>query len=268
MEPSSQHTEAKQAEIRRLSTQLGQLPGRELESELWALGLSARTFAVNSLQLSSAVQAFENTFPNPLFQPGKRHELWEYSFEVVRLFQNAIAAGESFLEHCRTSVRRRYRRQVCFAEFEERYARYIEGSPVRMFVKEIRGFLLHKESITPVVSRSLTDLSDPYDAMCAIELNTEPIRAERARWKDKNPKAVEYLDQLRNTIKIRKLLDEYRAVVQEFGDWLLSRERELNAVILHESRTLHDDLATLLGGVAAEEMRVFGDKVTRESWFR
>ena len=44
------------------------------------------------------------------------------------------------------------------------------------------------------------------------------------RWKKKNPKAVEYLDRLHGTIKIRRLVDEYRAVVEEFGDWLLKRE--------------------------------------------
>jgi hypothetical protein len=34
---------------------------------------------------------------------------WEYSYEVVRLFQNAVASDKSFLAHCQTTVRRRYK---------------------------------------------------------------------------------------------------------------------------------------------------------------
>lgn len=267
MDGSSESTTERTQKISRLSALRRDSPGSDLESELWALGLSARTFAVNAIQLHGAVTAFENALPNPLFVPGKRAQLWDYSFEIVRFFQNAVAAGESFLEHCRSSVRRRYRGQPAGADFEQHYATSIEGSPVRMFVKELRGHLLHRESIRPVVSRRLVDFSDPYDALCAIELNTDPIRQQRDRWKRENPKAVEYLDRLGSTINIRRLLDEYRAVVEPFGDWVLARERRLNTAALQESKRLDDELIALLDPLAAEEVRVFRGRVERLSWF-
>jgi hypothetical protein len=134
-----------------------------------------------------------------------------------------------------------------------------------MFVKELRGYLLHKESISPMLSRSSTDFSDPYDSLCSIVLSTDGIKAERKRW-TKNPKAVEYLDRLHGPINIRRLIDEYRAAVKQFADWLLRREQELNAQALADIEPLNQEIAALLPDVYGEEfkIRLEGARVT--SW--
>jgi hypothetical protein len=95
---------------RRLASVLAKHPGREVEIELGGLALSARTFDVNVYELLRAVEWYENTIPNPFQRPGRRRELWEFLYEVARLFQNAIASGESFLAHCDAMVTRRYRK--------------------------------------------------------------------------------------------------------------------------------------------------------------
>jgi hypothetical protein len=78
---------AERTRLAKLLKQLTDSPGSHLESGLAALALSARTFDGNAADLIAAVLAFENVIVNPLLQPGKRRDLWEYSYEVVRLFR-------------------------------------------------------------------------------------------------------------------------------------------------------------------------------------
>jgi hypothetical protein len=134
-----------------------------------------------------------------------------------------------------------------------------------MFVRELRGYLLHKESISPIVNRSLTNFSGPYDALCSIVLSIDGIKAERERWK-KNSKAVEYLDKLRGPINIRRLIDQYWAAVKRFADWLLRREQEINAQALADLEPLNEEIATLLPDVYGEEFRISLEGARVTSW--
>ena len=257
--------EPERTRLAHLLKQLNDSPGSHLESELAALALSARTFDGNAADLTEALLRFENLIINPLLQPGKRRELWEYSYEVVRLFQNAVASGESFLAHCHTTVNRRYKKHPFLDEFRAQEKTHITDSPLCMFVRELRGYLLHKESISPMVSRSATDFSDPYDSLCSIVLSTDGIKAERERWK-KNPKAVEYLDKLRGPIHIRRLIDQYWAAVKQFADWLLRREQEINAQALADIEPLNQEIATLLPDVYGEDFKIHSDGARVTSW--
>jgi hypothetical protein len=81
--------------------------GRRLEIELRGLALSFRTYHANAIQLMGAVRLFEDPFSHDLLTPPKHKDLVEYCHEVVRFFQNTVTAGQSFLEHTQTSVRRR-----------------------------------------------------------------------------------------------------------------------------------------------------------------
>jgi hypothetical protein len=265
--PNLEAESTRRERLGQLLKQLNDSPGSNLESELAALALSARTFDANTADLIAALLAFENLIVNPLLQPRKRRELWEYSYEVVRLFQNAVASGESFLAHCQATVRRRYRDHPFLAEFKTEEKTYISESPVCMFVRQLRGYLLHKESISPMVSRSLTDFSDPYDSLYSIVLSTDGIKAERKRWEKENPKALEYLDKLHGPINVRRLIDEYRAVVKRFADWVLRREQETNAQALAEIEPLNQEVAALLAGVDAEDFNIRLDGVRVTSWF-
>ena len=257
---------AERTRLAQLLKQLDESPGTQLQSELAALALSARTFDANTADLIACVKGFENLIVNPLLQPEKRRELWEYSYEVVRLFQNAVASGESFLAHCETTVTRRYRKHPFLAEFETQWKAHIEDSPLCMFVKELRGYLLHKESISPMVNRTLTDFSDPYDSLCSIVLSTDGIKAEREdRWK-KNSKGREYLDRLHGHINIRRLIDAYWAAVKAFADWLLQREQELNAQALADIEPLNKEIATLLPDVYGEDFMIHSEGARVTSW--
>jgi hypothetical protein len=116
-----------------------------------------------------------------------------------------------------------------------------------------------------MVSRRLTDFSDPYDSLCSIVLSTNGIKAERERWK-KNPKAVEYLDRLRGSINIRRLLDEYGVAVKQFADWLLRREQELNAQALADIEPLNQEIAALLPDVYGEDFKIRLEGARVSSW--
>jgi hypothetical protein len=264
-EPES--TDPAEQERERIWARLDGSPGTRLESELGALALSARTFDVNTQILLQEVRSFENAFPNELVRPGRRRELWEFSFDVVRLFQNAIASGESFLEHCRSTVKRRYRNDSFYDEFAATYANVIEDSPACMFVKQLRGFLLHKESVSPALSSKMADFSDPYDSPTAIRLSTSGIETERDRWGRENPKALKYLDRLQGFINIRRLMDEYRQSVKQLGDWLMQREREINTAALSEVDALYRELRRLMGADYPEDLDVFREGSTGNSWF-
>lgn len=256
------------ARVRELETAWYGCPGRELESELAGLGRSARTFVVNTQQLVFAAEWFENSLFHPMLQPTKRRELWEFASEIVRLFQNTVTSGQSFLEHCRKTIRRRYKGRPFEVEFHSYYQQHVEGSPVCMFVRELRGFILHSESMSPMFSRRLVDFSDPFESTHSIALNTNALHAEKARWaKTTGTLAREYLDRVGSSINVRRLIHEYRAVLRQFADWLLTRLRHIDSEILAESKVLHNELLTLLPPEIANELQAMSAMHGVNSWF-
>lgn len=242
--------------------------GKELEKELGGLGRSARTFVMNTHELILAAESFENSFGHPLLRPRYRSQLWEFASEIVRLFQNAVTSGQSFLEHARKMVRRRYKNTPFESEFGAYYKDHVESSPVCMFVKELRGFILHSESMSPQFSRQLVDFSDRFESTHAITLGTDALHQEKKRWaKTTGPLAGQYLDRVGSSINIRRLLHEYRAVLSEFADWLLKRLREVDAEILAESTALQDEYLTLLPADIANELQAMLAVHAVASWF-
>ena len=184
-----------------MSTPLYQLDG---------LGLSRRTFDVNCVELLTAVEMFENAFPNSLMTPGRQRDLLEYRCEIVRLFQNAVDSGEVFLEHCQGAQTRTSRRADAFPNFKEQR----EASPVCMFFRDVRGFLFHAKSITPIISRSLSGF-DGKIRPCQILLNTRDMEAQASRWK--TPSAKAYLLSLHGSIDVSELMSEYRHEVDRLA---------------------------------------------------
>ena len=240
--------------------------GSRVASELSALGLSARTFDGNALVLTNALKRFEHAIPNELLTAGRRHDLWEFAFDVVRGFQNTVASGQSFLEHSRGSVTRRYAGTAFSGEFKRHWTDNIKNLPVCAFARNLRNYLLHTESIKPTLTRSLVDFSDPFDAMATIQLDTAGMRAEPGRW-DKDPIAREYLDSLRGSINIRRLICEYHRAVAAFGNWLLKRELELNAQALGEHDAIVDEAKMLVPTPYDEDLEAIRQQWKRESWF-
>jgi hypothetical protein len=258
----------RKARLLELQTAWYGCPGKKLQSELAGLGRSARTFVVNTHQLVLAAEWFENSLFHPLLQPANRRELWEFASEIVRLFQNTVTSGQSFLEHCRKMVRRRYNNHPFEVEFHTYYRQHVEGSPVCMFVRELRGFILHSESMSPVFSRQLSDFSDPFESTHSIAINTDALHAEKARWaKTTGRIAREYLGRVGGSINIRRLVHEYRAVLRGFSDWLLTRVREIDSEILAEGKALHDELLTLLRPDVANELQSMAAMDGVNSWF-
>ena len=143
--------------------------GYRLETEFYSLALSFRTYRANAHDILTTVHWFENALPNPLMDPTKQRELFEFGYEVVRLFQNVVTAGQSFLGHSVTSIRRRYHGEPFHAEFFAEHKRRIKEIPVCQFVDAIRGFQLHNQSISPSISTGFSgvpfsdspDVSDP-----------------------------------------------------------------------------------------------------------
>lgn len=222
--------------------------GYEIRGDLHLLERSATTFLSNVGELLHYVNAFENAFPNPLLRPANRRQLLEFGSEVVRLFQNTIAAGESFLEHCQRVVGRRYRGTPCHEEFAQAYADLIGQSPVCIFIDSLRGLMLHNEPLSPVFSTALVDFSDPYQSMQSIEISADGLRREWAKArnkkeKDKAQRAAQYLKSLRSeSINIRRVIDAYVNALKSVGDWLLQRLRVIEASALQEARVLRGEL--------------------------
>jgi hypothetical protein len=245
---------------------LSNSPGSHVAAELGAVGLSARTFDANAFLLTRVLKTFENAFPNELVTPGRRQDLWEFALEVVRLFQNAIASGQSFLEHSKRSVTTRYARAAFRHEFEQHRIANVKSVPVCAFARNLRNYLLHTESITPTLTRSAIDFSDPFDAMVSIRLSTDGMRAETGRW-EKDPVARQYLNGLSHSINIRRLIYEYHGAVAVYGDWLLKREREMNAQALNEHDAIVDEAKTLVPRPHDEDLETFRQRWKRDSWF-
>jgi hypothetical protein len=102
----------------------------------------------------------------------------------------------------------------------------------------------------------------------SIVLNTAALHAEKARWAKTTGKlAREYLDRVGSSINIRRLIHEYRAVLRQFADWLLTRLREIDFDILAEGKALHDELLTLLPPGIANELQAMAAIHAVNSWF-
>jgi hypothetical protein len=61
--------------------------------------------------------------------------------------------------------------------------------------------------------------------------------------------------------------DEYRGAVTRSGDWLLKREKELNAQIRSDYDALEGEMAASRSAIAAEEMEALREPAKAESWF-
>jgi hypothetical protein len=173
---------------------------------------------------------------------GRRRELFIFGYELVRLFQNAVSSGQSFIEHSLTSVRRRYKGHAFLAEFEAAHQSRLVKIPICQFVKAIRHFQLHNQAISPVFSNGLSNPFDGSMPMSQVLLSTAELRAERERWKRNYPRAVEYLDSLGSSIDVRVLIVEYQNHLAKFRRWHRSTERELNATTLRRAEQLRAEI--------------------------
>jgi hypothetical protein len=216
--------------VEELNNRFYECEGRHIESELRGLALSFRTFHVNASLLLDAAHKFECAFPNPLLAPSRQRELEEYGFEMVRLFQNAVASGQSYVDHCCTSVKHRYRRHPFIHEFKEQFDRCIESVPVCQFVRAVRNFQLHNESISASVLKRAIGLGFKDDQpVCQILLSTDALNARRHQWIKEHAKAVSYLDSIGDSIDVSRLLAEFYDPVNTLRTWLRERELSINA---------------------------------------
>jgi hypothetical protein len=210
-------TEEQKAAFQEIENRYLRSEGYPLETEFKGLALSFRTYRANATQILAAVRWFENQLPNPLMDPTKYDELIQFSYEVVRLFQNAVTAGQSFLDHCTTSVRRRYSALAFLQEYKVEYRSRIVHKPVCQFVEALRGFQLHNRSISAAISRGLMGFPLESSPMCQIVLNTNEFEAASDRWKGKHPKAASYLKSLRSSsIDVGRLVMAYDEPLTEF----------------------------------------------------
>lgn len=232
--------------IRELLRLLDECGGDNIERALGSLAMSFRSFDVNAAVLVREIHAFESAFPNPLMTVSRRRDLFVYSYEIVRLFQNTIAAGQSYIEHSLTSVRRRYRKHAFQDEFEAEHRRALTAVPICQFVMALRHFQLHNQAISPSVSRSLMGFGTRPNAMCQILLSTHGLEAERDDWKRKKyVHALEYLDGLGSSIDVADLVEDYRQPLVAFRKWHRTRERELNADALARAAGLRAEITKL-----------------------
>ena len=58
-----------------------------------------------------------------------------------------------------------------------------------------------------------------------------------------------------------------RTVLKDFGDWLLVRQRELNAQLLSADAALYDEMIALQSQIVAHELEGIRKASVGDSWF-
>jgi hypothetical protein len=109
-----------------------------------------------------------------------------------------------------------------------------------MFIEELRGSALHRDSVSPSYERRLSQ-TGPWTR---ILISTQTLRADD-RWKQEHPRAAAYLAKLGHSFDIQQVIGEYFEQVNAFREWLFQRLRQMHANDVEEANAIRAEIEAL-----------------------
>lgn len=193
---------------------------RELTSKIRQLGYTRYIFVRNDRELMAALAHLLNPVnAAQLFPNQERLEM--YHVEVIRLLHNYLAAAKTLIDHTRVLSRDLYEGTSFWEEYDARVTLTFMDSAMAQFVQRLRNYMLHKE--LPFTSATMLLATGP-DFDCYVNLDLTRLRL----WDGWNAKALEYLDQPGDQVRLDQLVSLYTSAVSEFHDWFEARQEQLH----------------------------------------
>lgn len=154
----------------------------------------------------------------------ENRSMWEQAVhELTRLIHNFVAAGVSVVDHAKSLHGRLHRRSTEFSDFPSELDNRVFKNPVAAFMRELRNHFMHIG--TPGVGTRLSYSSQPSQWQRQVTISKAALRPD-----DWN------LDQARlflagiqtDYIDVVQIIEDYRAVVEDFFTWMSGRLRILH----------------------------------------
>lgn len=142
--------------------------------------------------------------------------------EVTRLLHNFVAAATSIVDHAKALHRRLHEKTNSFPDFKVELDKRFFRNGLAVFVRELRNHLLHSAVIGLGATMQWT--RDSHETVRTVCIAKSKLTI--TRW----PKeAQDFLQTIPDqNVNVTKTVDDYRAIVEQFVEWLYARFRTIH----------------------------------------
>lgn len=176
-----------------------------------------------------------------LRQAGKKPEMRLFLYEIARLLHNYVTSVKSLVAHTRIIYREIYKEPEKFPEYQAEVDRRFANNPLAQFIEDLRDYCLHyKLPTTPSVLR-FSNLSPTPVFESKIILKTEDLN-KYSNWSSLGKK---YLRSQNEPINLLNVIDEYYNLVEDFHNWIQSRQQEILSEELAKVTSIQQQIENL-----------------------
>jgi len=222
-------------ELQELDREIEVSDGYRLRNRMSLLERSYFVFDTNYLNLKHILNEFE--------QPMVFLKLWEektrsrfdlFINDVIRLFHNYLAGGNTLLDHIRTLHGATARETGFSDEYQERWNEQFGERSLPNFLEDLLSYLLNEGLPFALAELNFGKVGVGMEVSSSIRLDARRL-GEWERWSEKGR---EHLNSLDYKAKFEDLINEHAATVADFYQWFVVRQSELHQKAYGELKEL------------------------------
>ncbi len=199
--------------------QLVKMPIYEISLKIRRLKISQYVFEKNCEALLNHIDYFEQE--DSLWDINNREKMDLAHAELVRLLHNWLASKESLVEHSRKFIK-----GLNNAKLQEENIQQIESlKGLTNFLTDMRAHVLHSDLIYPMAVREWTNIASKSNfgnTKTTINFKKRDLLKYCAKKESR-----EYVENQSEIIYLKKIVKDYKNLVEEYYGWLNSRIQEL-----------------------------------------
>jgi hypothetical protein len=201
-------------EIVRLWKEIAESPGGLLRYDLETLEVTVQVFKTNHHWLHELLLNYED--------PEFTAKVWPdhiqgFLVEVAVRLHNFVASVGTLIDHTRILVRTRWSGSQFYDEYQGRIQQF-RSSPISNLIQDMRNYTLHRQ--LPATGAQISGNSPPL-----VFLDVPKLR----EWKNWSREALKVLDEAKEMLPLRPLIDQYEQMAESLYVWMEGRIRELHA---------------------------------------
>lgn len=203
------------------------------------LSLSIQTFEKNYELFKQHLEFINNMDYWIELSESRRSPIkWKYHAseqETYRQLLNFIASAQTLIDHTRKLVNELYSKTDFQKEYQDKVNKELKNHPTRVFVQELRNYVLHSQFPFVGTQFNHSRLSpigcqeNLFETSVRLTLNKEEL-LESERW---TAPSKLFLASQEELIFLDVLADEYYLLINDSQMWLNKRQKEM-----HESEYL------------------------------
>jgi hypothetical protein len=153
-----------------------------------------------------------------------------FLWDLFRRLHNFVASVRTLRDHTRNVVKRLYGETPFWDEYQNQVTSTFDESDLSRFVQGMANYFLHYN--VPVVLASSGGV---------LTLDTTMMRG----WDGWSSGARAYLDEQPQWVTLRRVIEEYAELIEEFYSWLNRRHVETSDAAFHQFEELKRELAVI-----------------------